>query len=75
MEPLSQHLRLSLSLLSSSSSSLLVFSSSLKHQPVEQHPTDIDNPTTIYISTPLLQDDSVKVEEELKQPLWKVNHF
>ena len=47
MEPLSQHLRLSLSL--SSSSLLLVFSSSLKHQPVEQHPTDIDNPTTIYI--------------------------
>ena len=67
MEPLSQHLRLSLSLLSSSSSLLLVFSSSLKHQPVEQHPTVIDNP--------LLQDDSVKVEEELKQPLWKVNHF
>ena len=49
MEPLSQHLRLSLSLLSSPSSLLLVFSSSLKHQPVEQHPTDIDNPTAIYI--------------------------
>ena len=48
MEPPSQHLRL-LSLLSSSSSLLLVFSSLLKHQPVEQHPTDINNPTAIYI--------------------------